>query len=85
MDRKKKSDGRKWAKVRRRILASLSDRQKEFLRLICRVDEPSYYVIACEMGVALCTVHEYRLAICSRYDIHTKVGLAIFAIRWGIA
>ncbi|MEO8067833.1 MAG: LuxR C-terminal-related transcriptional regulator [Flavobacteriales bacterium] len=84
MERTKRRARTSWARARRRVLAALTDRQVQFLRLVCQVHEPTYTAIADTMGVSVGTVHGYRERLFQRFDIHSKVGLVLFAYRWGI-
>lgn len=61
----------------------VSDREKEFLSYAAT--ELSYKEIAFEMGCSPRTVESYRDALCTKFDLKTRVGLAIFAIKNGFA
>ena len=69
---------------RRAILASLKDREIEFIRHVCDEREPTYDMVAALMGVSTSAVHGYRESIFERYRIKSKAGLAVFAYKWGI-
>lgn len=61
----------------------ISDREREFLSYAAT--ELSYKEIAFEMGCSPRTVESYRDALCIKFDLKTRVGLAIFAIKNGFA
>lgn len=61
----------------------ISEREREFLRYT--VTELSYKAIALEMSCSPRTVESYRDQLCERFDLKTRVGLAIFAIKNGFA
>jgi two-component system, NarL family, invasion response regulator UvrY len=60
----------------------LKQRHIEFLKLICT--EETYDKIAEKMHVALPTIDGYRKELFEKYDIKTKAGLVLFAIRNGL-
>jgi DNA-binding NarL/FixJ family response regulator len=64
-------------------LASLTENETTFLRLICT--EKTYKEIADEMFVSPRTIDTYRDNLLKKLDVKTRVGLAIFAIKNGIA
>lgn len=64
--------------------SGLSDREIEFIRLVCQETEPTYEEIANHMGVTLATVHGYRSNIFSKLDLKSKAGLVIFAFKRGL-
>jgi len=61
----------------------ISGREKEFLSYAAT--ELSYKQIALEMDCSPRTVESYRDALCEKFDLKTRVGLAIFAIKNGFA
>lgn len=61
----------------------ISDREKEFLSYTAT--ELSYKEIANEMGCSPRTVESYRNALCEKFDLKTRVGLALFALKNGFA
>lgn len=62
-----------------RTTFNLSDREVEFLKLICT--ELTYKEIADKMFVSPRTVDGYRDALCDKLDVKTRVGLVIYAIK----
>lgn len=63
-------------------LAKLTDREMEFLKLICT--EKSYHEIASDMFVSPRTVEGYRNALCEKLQLKTRTGLVLYAIKNGI-
>ncbi len=57
----------------------LSDKEKEFLRLICT--ELTYKDIAEKLFVSPRTVDDYRNALFEKLNVHTRMGLAMYAIK----
>ena len=66
------------------ILKQLTDREIEFLQHVCHPDEFTYDNIAAKMGVSRRTVDGYRESIFSKFDIKSKTGLVMFAIKYKI-
>lgn len=60
----------------------LSDKEKEFLRLVC--SEMSYKDIADKLFIAPRTVDNYRNALFEKLKVRTRVGLVMFAIKNGL-
>lgn len=61
----------------------VSEREREFLTYT--TTELSYKEIALEMGCSPRTVESYRDALCEKFDLKTRVGLALFALKNGFA
>lgn len=72
---------RKKLSEQERILEQLSDREKEFLRLVCHEDEYTYDQIAGHMGVQHRTVDGYRESIFEKFAIKSKTGLVLFVLK----
>lgn len=60
----------------------LNDREKEFLNWVC--SELSYRDIAEKMHVSSRTIDDYRNALFNKLNVHSRVGLVLYAIRNGI-
>jgi len=60
----------------------LSDKEKEFLRLIC--SELTYKDIADKMFISPRTVDNYRNTLFDKLKVRTRVGLVMFAIKNGL-
>lgn len=63
-------------------MASLTDREVEFLKLAC--SEMTYKEIAAQMHLSPRTIDGYRDALFEKLDIKTRTGLAIYAIKKGL-
>lgn len=64
-------------------LLLLNDREKEFLRWTC--SELSYKEIAEKMFLSPRTIDDYRQALFKKLNVHSRVGLVMYAIKNGIA
>lgn len=64
------------------VLASLKEREKEFLKLAC--SELTYREIAEKMYLSPKTIDGYRDTAFVKCDVKSRVGLVIFAIKNGI-
>jgi DNA-binding NarL/FixJ family response regulator len=63
--------------------AHLTPREIEFLKYACT--ELTYKEIADKMSLSVRTVEGYRDTLCEKLDLKTRVGLAMYAIKNGIA
>jgi len=61
------------------LFASLSEREIEFLKLVCT--ELAYKEIADKLFVSVRTVEGYRDTLCEKLNLKTRVGLAMYAIK----
>jgi DNA-binding NarL/FixJ family response regulator len=62
---------------------ALSDKEKEFLRLVC--SELTYKDIADKMFISHRTVDNYRNVLFEKLKVKSRVGLVMYAIKNGIA
>ena len=69
---------------RERIIGMITPREMEFLLLVCDASEFTYEQIAERMGVHRRTVDNFRIALFEKFDIKSKTGLVLFALRWGL-
>jgi two-component system invasion response regulator UvrY len=69
---------------RQRIVERITPREMEFLLLVCDEAEFTYEQIAEHMGVHRRTVDNYRIALFEKFDLKSKTGLVLFAVRWGL-
>lgn len=69
---------------REAILAQFSDREMEFLQLVCNKEEYTYERMASIMGVHRRTIDNYRESLFKKFDIKSKTGLVLFAIKHGL-
>jgi two-component system, NarL family, invasion response regulator UvrY len=66
------------------VLAMITDRELEFIRLACAPEEYTYDAIADQMAVRPSTIEAFRKHVYDRFHIKSKAGLVIFAYRWGL-
>ncbi len=67
---------------RERTIEQISPREMDFLKLVCSDGEPTYEQIADAMGVHRRTVDGYRISLFEKFNIKSKTGLVLFALRW---
>ena len=60
----------------------LNEREREFLRWTCT--ELAYKDIAEKMNLSSRTIDDYRQALFTKLKVHSRVGLAMYAIRNGL-
>jgi len=60
----------------------LNEKEREFLRWTCT--ELSYKEISEKMYVSARTVDDYRQALFAKLNVHSRVGLVMYAIKNGI-
>jgi two-component system, NarL family, invasion response regulator UvrY len=60
----------------------LNEKEREFLRWVCT--DLSYKEIGEKMYVSARTADDYRQALFTKLKVHSRVGLAIYAIKNGI-
>lgn len=66
------------------VYKQLTTREKDFLRLVCDPEEYTYEQIADIMNVHRRTVDGYRSALFEKYEIKSKAGLILFAIKYNL-
>ena len=66
------------------IQQRISEREKIFLQLVCDRQEYTYDVIADIMKVHRRTVDGYRESLFVKFNIRSKTGLVLFAIKHGL-
>ncbi|WP_309640697.1 response regulator transcription factor [Flavobacterium sp.] len=59
----------------------LSDRELEFLTLVCDEKEYTYDKMSQIMGISVKTIETYRSSLFERFGIKTKVGLVLFSYK----
>lgn len=69
---------------RERILEQITPREMEFLMWVCDEAELTYEDIAQRMGISRRTVDNHRIALFEKFEIKSKTGLVLFAMRWGL-
>lgn len=66
------------------IIGHIGPREMEFLLLVCDEAEFTYEQIADRMHVHRRTVDGYRVSLFEKFNIKSKTGLVLFALRWGL-
>lgn len=67
---------------RQRILDDLTKRELDFLQLVCNEEEYTYDQMADLLGVHVRTVDGYRKALFEKFNIKSKTGVVLFAIKY---
>jgi len=67
-----------------RTADAITPREMEFLQLVCHEAEYTYEQIADRMGVHRRTVDNFRIGLFEKFNIKSKTGLVLFAMRWGL-
>lgn len=60
---------------------ALSNREHEFLTLVCNENEFTYEQMAEKMGLSVKSLEGYRVALFDRFGIKSKVGLVLFSYK----
>ncbi|GGB81548.1 DNA-binding response regulator [Flavobacterium suaedae] len=61
---------------------NLTDREVEFLKLVCNEKEYTYEQMADIMGLSIKSIEAYRAALFERFNIKSKVGLVLFSHKY---
>jgi two-component system, NarL family, invasion response regulator UvrY len=69
---------------RAEILKKFTERELHFLQLVCDKEEYTYEQIADKMKVHRRTVDGYRESLFEKFNIKSKTGLVLFAIKHGL-
>lgn len=69
---------------RERVIGMITLREMEFLLLVCDPAEYTYEQMADRMGIHRRSVDNHRIALFEKFDIKSKTGLVLFALRWGL-
>lgn len=67
---------------REHILSQLTARELDFLRLVCDEQEYTYEQMADILNVHVRTVDGYRKALFEKFNIKSKTGVVLFAIKY---
>lgn len=59
----------------------LTEREREFLKLVCNDQEFTYHQIADQMDVTFRTVDGYRESLFDKFGIKSKTGLVLFVLK----
>lgn len=65
-----------------KAMGLMNDREKEFLQFAC--SELTYFEIAAKMFVSPKTVDGYRNSLFEKFQVKSRVGLVLFAIKNGL-
>jgi DNA-binding NarL/FixJ family response regulator len=60
----------------------LTEREQDFLRLVCNEHEYTYEQMADLMSVSVKSIESYRTALFEKYNIKSKVGLVLFSYKY---
>jgi DNA-binding NarL/FixJ family response regulator len=71
-------------KERDRLIEQITPREMEFLKHVCAAEEYTYEQIADMMGVHRRTVDNFRIGLFEKFNIKSKAGLVLFAMKLGI-
>ncbi len=69
---------------RMNVVASITPRELEFLRLVCDEREFTYDIIAERMGIGRRTVDHFRIELFKKLKVKSKTGMVLSAMRWGL-
>ncbi|MFZ1692285.1 MAG: response regulator transcription factor [Flavobacteriales bacterium] len=69
---------------REEILARLTPRELQLLRLVCDEEEFTYDQIADQLGLHRRSVDNYRMQLFDKFGVKSKTGLVLFATRWDL-
>lgn len=60
----------------------ITDREREFLKLVCDEREFTYEQMADIMSLSVKSIEAYRASLFERYNIKSKVGLVLFSHKY---
>ncbi|MBP6389731.1 MAG: response regulator transcription factor [Flavobacteriales bacterium] len=69
---------------RAKVLAKITPREMEFLHLLTDPNEYTYEGICELMEVHRSTLNGYRGSLFHKFGVHSKTGLVVFAVHWGL-
>lgn len=72
------------AHSRSELLAKLSQRELEYMRLLCANGDSTAEQLAAQMQVGVRTVDGYREGAYRKCQVHSRAGLVAFAYKWGL-
>ena len=70
-----------FSKVDNNSTIVLSNREREFLTLVCAKEEFTYEQMSEQMGLSVKSLENYRANLFERYQIKSKVGLVLFSFN----
>lgn len=65
-----------------KVQITLSERERQFLTLVCDEKEYTYDQMADIMCLSVKSIESYRTALFERFDIKSKVGLVLFSFQY---
>ena len=74
----------RYERSRAEVHAQLTDREVEFVHLICDEAEYTYDEVAKRMQIHRRTVDGFRESVFEKFNLKSKAGLVIFAFKWGL-
>lgn len=80
----KADEGQQKLSERDKVLSQLTDREKVFMQLVCHPEEYTYEQMADLLNVHRRTIDNYRQAMFDKFNIKSKTGLVLFAIKYGL-
>lgn len=72
------------AHSRSELLAKLSQRELEYMRLLCANGDSTAEQLAAQMQVGVRTVDGYREGAYRKCQVHSRAGLVALAYKWGL-
>lgn len=69
---------------RAKILSKMTEREREFLELVCDEKEYTYEQIADIMKIHRRTVDGYREGLFEKFNIKSKTGLVLFVLKYNL-
>ena len=70
--------------VKKKSSMVLSQRELDFLKLVCDERELTYEQMADTMNLSVKSIEAYRAALFERYNIKSKVGLVLFSFKYSL-
>lgn len=74
-----------YERQRAKVVELITDREMEFIHLVCHEDEYTYEQIGERMILHRRTVDGIREGLFAKFGMKSKTGLVLFAFKWGIA
>lgn len=62
----------------------ITERERDFLNLVCAKEEYTYDQMATRLGVSTRTIDGYRQSLFLKFDVKSKTGLVLYAIQHGL-
>jgi DNA-binding NarL/FixJ family response regulator len=78
------NDNSAYPSDRESIISKLTDKERKFLELVCDENEYTYEEMGQILDVHRRTVDNYRIALFEKFNIKSKTGLVLFAIKYNL-